>query len=165
MREQLLFKLGLQKRSRCATKKFTVTPATTRFTCTTRKVYVQLMKKFCNDMKTKVSGCFRLIAKKSLGRFIVVAALVLPLGLDKFGHVLDVDLPRKRSSLVDRFINEIFASWKFLGFVAESISNHLATMVYACVSDQQFFRATKFQKKFCIPGLNLYRFFRSSATK
>ena len=109
-------------------------------------------------MKTKVSECFRLIAKKSCSRLIVVAMLVLPLGLDKFGHVLDVDL-KKKSSLVDRFVNEIFASGKFLGFVGESISNHLATRVYACVSDQPFLRATKFQKNFCIPGLNLYRYF------
>ena len=41
--------------------------------------------------------------------------LVLPIGLDKFGHVLDADL-KKKSSLVDRFINEIFAFGKFLGF-------------------------------------------------
>ena len=90
--------------------------------------------------------------------------LILPLGLDKFGHVLDADL-KKKSSLVDRFVNEIFAGGKFLGFVGESISNHLATLVYACVSDQQFFCATKFQKNFCIPGLNLYRFFAKCAAK
>ena len=66
------------------------------------------MRKFCNNMKTKVSECFRLIAKKSCGRLIVVAMLILPLGLDKFGHVLDADL-KKKSSLVDRLVNEIFA--------------------------------------------------------
>ena len=56
---------------------------------------------------------------------------------------------------------------KFLDFVGESISNHLTILVYACVSNQQFLRATKFQKNFCIPGLNLYRFFPKyrSATK
>ena len=105
-------------------------------------------------MKTKVSECFRLIAKKSCGRLLAIATLVLPLDLGRFGHVLDADL-KKRSSLVDRFVNEIFATGKFLGFVGESISNHLATLVCACVSNQQFFCATRFQQDFCIPDLNL----------
>ena len=117
------------------------------------------MRKFCNDMKTKVSWCFRWIAKKSYGKLIAFAILVLPLALDKFEHVLDADLPKTRSSLVDHFVNKIFASRKFLGFVGESISNHLATPVYACVSNQQFLHATKTQKNFCITGLNLHCFF------
>ena len=110
-------------------------------------------------MKSKVSEYFSLITKKSRGRLIADATLILPLGVGKFGHVLDVDLLKKRSSLVDRFVNEIFASGKFLGFVGESISNRLATLVYACVSDQQFLRVTKFHENFCIPGLNLHQFF------
>ena len=160
MREQLLFKLGLQKHGRAVRpKSLQFALATTRFTCATRKVCVYLMKKFRNDIKTKVSGCFKLIAKKSHGRLIAATMLVLPLGLREFGQVFNVDLLKKRSFLVDRFVNKIFALGKFLGFGAESISNHLATLVYAYVSDQQFFRATKFQKKFCIPGLNFQRFF------
>ena len=57
-----------------------------------QRVYVHLIKKFCNDRKTKVSGYLRLIAKKSHGRLITAATLVLPFGLGKFRHVLDVDL-------------------------------------------------------------------------
>ena len=51
--------------------------------------------------------------KKNQGRLITVATL----GLDKFRHVLDVDLLKKRSSVVDRFINKIFGSGKVLYFV------------------------------------------------
>ena len=59
-----------------------------------QKVYVYLMKKFCNERMTKVRGCFRFIAKKSHGRLITAAILVLLFSLGKFGHALDVDLQK-----------------------------------------------------------------------
>ena len=53
----------------CMTKKFTHVPK--KSTCVTRKgymhdqkVYVHLMRKFPNDVKTKVSEYFRLISRK-----------------------------------------------------------------------------------------------------
>ena len=62
--------------------------------------------------------------------------LVLPLGLGKFGHDLNADLLKKDHLLL------ITSSMKLLPqenleALLGSISNHLATLVYACVSDQQ----------------------------
>ena len=54
------------------------------------------MRKFPNDIKTKVSGCLRLTSKKKVhGRLMAAAMLVLPFGLGKFGHGLEVDLQKK----------------------------------------------------------------------
>ena len=109
MLQQLLCKLGVQKHSCFAQpQSLQFTHVTTRFMCTTRKVYVHLMRKFCNDMKTKVIECFRLITKKHCGKLIAVATLVLPLGLDKFGHVLNADLLKRDYLLL------IASSIKFL---------------------------------------------------
>ena len=65
MQKQLVFKTGVQKHGRAAQpQSLRFIHEATRFMCTTRKVYVHLMRKFSNDMKTKVSECFRLIAEK-----------------------------------------------------------------------------------------------------
>ena len=50
------------------------------------------------------------LQKKGHGRLIADAALVLPLGLGKFGHVLGVDFQQKKwSTPVDRCGNGTFA--------------------------------------------------------
>ena len=45
----------------------------------------------CEDQSQRVLQVDR---QKNRGRLIATAALVLPLGLGKFGHVLDVDLQK-----------------------------------------------------------------------
>ena len=57
--------------------------------------------------------------KNSYGRLIAAATLILPLGLGKFGHVLNVDLQKIKISIADHFINETFASGKFLNLIGE----------------------------------------------
>ena len=102
-----------------------------------QKVYVHLMRKFPNNTKIKVSGCFKLISKKGHGRLITVATLVLPLGLGKFGHALEIDHPHRCG-------NEAFAL-PFRKFQPHSFSE-------ICVCDQHFLCATKFQKIFATLG-------------
>ena len=59
------------------------------------------------------------LKKKGYGRLITAATLVLSLSFDKFGHVLEVNFLKKRSSLVVHFVNETFASGKSLELVGE----------------------------------------------
>ena len=54
--------------------------------------YLDLMRKFVNDMKTKVSKYFRLISEKKGHGRLIAAMQALPFGLGKFGRVLEVDL-------------------------------------------------------------------------
>ena len=124
---------------------------TTKFMCH-QKLYVNLMRKFPHNMKTKVSECFRLISKKSHGRLIATAMLLLPLGLGKLGYVLGVDPPKKVHLLL------IDLSIKLFDYVKEKqhSSNRQETLVYVCVSDQQLLCTAKFHKKFCTPGLKQF---------
>ena len=68
--------------------------------------------KFPDDMKTKVSGCFRLIFIKKRSLQVNCCWYACPVSwLDEFGQVLEVDLQKIRSlSLVDHYVSKTFAS-------------------------------------------------------
>ena len=54
------------------------------------------MRELLNNMKTKVTGCLRLIyKKKDHHSLIAVAIYTMPIGLGKFRHALEFDLRKK----------------------------------------------------------------------
>ena len=59
----------------------------------------QRLRKFPIDIQTKVSESFSLISKKRKGHCKLIAAPVdvLPHGLGKFGHVLEIELQKKEA--------------------------------------------------------------------